>query len=341
MNYNRQPLDQSLRIIIFSVIGIHAALIILAALTTDFEPKPKPIERLIVKTIQLQPSDHTPTPTKSPSKPAEPIASIEPVEPIEEEIIEEIAAAEPESVPQEPIPEPQPEPIPSKKPEIQKKTPPKKPAVKPKKTLPTKKTPPKTTKKAPPKPVKKPTPKKTEPPKPKIDKQKVEADKKAAADKKAKEDAKKAAEEAQKAKKRALLSSAQKKIAQIDLNHGTISSTNTEITTSVPKQIGALQAEAVIGDDTAKLSNQEVGYYEELASRLKLKLRLPDFGEVKIKLTLERSGHFLKVSIVNAASSKNRQYVEKILPTLTYPGFGKNFSDKTQYTFVIILSNEL
>jgi hypothetical protein len=151
-----------------------------------------------------------------------------------------------------------------------------------------------------------------------------------------------AAQEAAKAKRRELLASAQKSIAKIERTHDKLGPSQTSLGTApaVPRPIESLQIETILGEKKQQLTPQEIGYHEELASRLKLLLRLPEFGEVKIKLTLERSGRFVKVVIVSAESASNRKYIEKTLPALKFPSFGNNFNDLDQYTFVIALSNE-
>jgi hypothetical protein len=111
---------------------------------------------------------------------------------------------------------------------------------------------------------------------------------------------------------------------------------------STPGKINALSADTIALVEAGNaLDGPELSYVEELASRLKLLLRLPEFGEVKIQLTLLRSGKFSNVSIVNSKSNKNKAYLEKTLPSLSYPPFGHNFSDKEKFTFTINLSNDL
>jgi hypothetical protein len=55
---------------------------------------------------------------------------------------------------------------------------------------------------------------------------------------------------------------------------------------------------------------------------------------------LDRSGKVFSVVIVSSESVANRKYIEKIVPTLTFPGFGSNFGSVMQYTFSITLSND-
>ena len=74
--------------------------------------------------------------------------------------------------------------------------------------------------------------------------------------------------------------------------------------------------------------------------RLKLYLKLPEMGVVRIKLTVERDGRVSHVAILYTESEKNKAYVEKTIPTLTMPAFGDRFKNKNNHIFPITLSNE-
>lgn len=128
-------------------------------------------------------------------------------------------------------------------------------------------------------------------------------------------------------KQKELLAKAQEKIAKIQ------SVKNTPVKLPMPDLI-ALDAEPDLND-------MVIGYRDELAGRLKLMLRLPEFGEVKIKLTLDKSGRVIKVIVISSESDLNRKYVENELPSLPLPAFGNNFNGMTEYTFPITLSNEI
>lgn len=169
--------------------------------------------------------------------------------------------------------------------------------------------------------------------KPKIDKAAMERQKKLEIE-----------QQAAKAKQQKLLSQAQETIAKIDKSRDKVSRTNLSDPGFVhsPVAISNLQIDSFADyGSKQQLSSQEASYRDELASRLKLLLKLPEYGEVKIKLTLERSGKVAKVVIISAASATNRKYVEKTLPTLTFPAFGANFDQSSQFTFSITLCNEI
>jgi hypothetical protein len=79
----------------------------------------------------------------------------------------------------------------------------------------------------------------------------------------------------------------------------------------------------------------------ELTSRLKRLLKLPQYGDVDIQLTLLRSGKVAKLIVTNSQNALNKDHVEKMLPTLIFPPFGNGFAGEEQHTFKIRLSNDL
>lgn len=139
-------------------------------------------------------------------------------------------------------------------------------------------------------------------------------------------------------KKRDLLAKAKESIAKIQSsrdNKGTSKSKDA----SELRDLGTIDSLHVDSADTIK--PEDMGYYGVLASYLRQALRFPEFGEVKVQLTLNRGGEVTKVETLSAKSENNKQYVEKMLPTLRFPPFGKNFGKDTQHTFTITLTNDL
>jgi colicin import membrane protein len=169
---------------------------------------------------------------------------------------------------------------------------------------------------------------------------------KAAAEEKKKQEAEKREQAQQKAQKEGkeqqLLAKAQERIAKIAKSHdkGSSNKLGDAVTYSFPSTL-ALNIDAISDIDGVSLSRKEISYRDELASRLKLLLRLPEYGDVKVKLTLKRSGRVANVMIVHAESMANHKYIEKTLPSLVFPSFGSDFGDAKEYTFSITLSNEL
>lgn len=154
-----------------------------------------------------------------------------------------------------------------------------------------------------------------------------------------------AAEEAAREKERALISKAKETLAKMGETRDKIASSpsiNLE-TTALPKELGTLQVDALPVDSQGGGGDwgaKEVSYSGEVASRLKKGLRLPDYGAVKIKLTLDRTGKVIKVETVHSESSKNKTYVESKVPTLLFPPFGQRFKEASENTFVITLQND-
>lgn len=154
-----------------------------------------------------------------------------------------------------------------------------------------------------------------------------------------------AAQEAAKQKELALLAKAQENLAKMSETRDKISTSSSASlkSTSLPKELGSLQVDAMpIGDagNASDWGTKEASYSDDIAYRLKMALRLPDYGTVKIKLTLDRTGKVLKVEIVQSESNKNKGYVENKIPTLLFPSFGQRFQGVAQNTFVISLQND-
>lgn len=84
---------------------------------------------------------------------------------------------------------------------------------------------------------------------------------------------------------------------------------------------------------------QEISYRDEVANRLKQQLRLPEYGTVQVRLTLERSGQVAHLQITSSKSAKNSAYIEKTLPSISFPPLSSYFPDTDRYTFLITLSN--
>ena len=104
------------------------------------------------------------------------------------------------------------------------------------------------------------------------------------------------------------------------------------IPTDLPAAIDALHLDATAAEEEAG------GYDTSLIGYLKQMLNLPEYGEVKIQLTLKRDGSFVKLVVLKTESEKNRKYLEASLPHLRFPQLEGN---KKQETFVVTFCNEL
>ena len=272
--------------------------------------------------------------------------------------LEPIVAAAPEPKP-EPKPEPakaEPSPEPAAPP-VEEKTPePKTEHAKPKQITKVEKAKPKLE----PEPEKKKNPLAKVPPKAKEPQSKAakaeQVAKDLAKEKRAAKETKEAAVKKQKekqrkeaaaAKQKQLLDKVKESIAKIDQSDHKDSYGQA---ISVPQSIGKLHIEAPTssrgdsrggGGDPGGAQSEEVQYSDELVQRLKLVLRLPEYGRVKVRLVIKRDGRVVRVEVISSQSEKNRKYVEERLTHVTFPNFGSHFAGQQEKTFPLTLSNDL
>lgn len=79
---------------------------------------------------------------------------------------------------------------------------------------------------------------------------------------------------------------------------------------------------------------------EELMAHLHTALHLPEYGEVKLQLQLSEYGTVLSIKILTAASQKNREYLEKELPQLSFSSIALNKLSDKERTFIISFHNK-
>lgn len=152
-----------------------------------------------------------------------------------------------------------------------------------------------------------------------------------------------AAKEAAKARQKELLAKAQENLAKIGKTRDKVSSSPSAFSdkSTLPQLVGGLEIDALPSlKGGGALTAKEGSYRDEVAFRLKLALKLPDYGKIKMKLILDRSGKVKTYDILSSESSKNREYIERSIRTLAFPNFGTNFEGLSEYTFIITLHNE-
>jgi hypothetical protein len=98
----------------------------------------------------------------------------------------------------------------------------------------------------------------------------------------------------------------------------------------VPKVSGSQIPFPDFGDES------EGSEEETLASFLQTSLNLPEFGEVKIQMTIKKDGTIARLTVLQAESHKNKAYLEKNLPLLRFP----LILDKEK-TFTFTFCNEI
>lgn len=291
--------DNSLKIIIPSVLLLHAcALLLLLTFSQEHPPLPLP-KKLVVSSIKLKPVPKV-LPKNTPIAQTAPLPQNKEIQEVKAEPKQEAKEAKKEEVVVQ-------------APKVEKKPTPKKPPPKPK---------------AAPNPAPKPTVTKKPPEKTKPTKTPVAA---------AKPPTPKAPPLEQKQKE--LLSKAMEKIGKIDTASDKVIATG-NLSKTLPKTLAALSIDSLSVEAAPSMGFEELAYRDELAMRLKLQLKLPEYGEVKLKLKVERSGKVLDVNIVKSTSEKNSAFIKKTLPTLSMPPFGNQFKGESSYTFTITLSND-
>ncbi len=133
-----------------------------------------------------------------------------------------------------------------------------------------------------------------------------------------------------------LLSQAQESLSAIDKS--SLKNIRSPTFSSLPKAIGDLQVEN--GIEASSLSEQDTSYYIEMIHRIKLQLKLPEYGEVRVELTLDRTGKVHKLYVLSSSSLNNQKYIEKNLTTVHFPPFGSHFPKESIHKFLIAISND-
>lgn len=81
-------------------------------------------------------------------------------------------------------------------------------------------------------------------------------------------------------------------------------------------------------------------YEQDLAQRLHTLVRLPEYGQVTLQLTLNRNGTVEKFEVTSAESQINRDYIQQQLPKLRFVTFGTRYPGEEKHTFLLVLKNE-
>jgi hypothetical protein len=111
------------------------------------------------------------------------------------------------------------------------------------------------------------------------------------------------------------------------------SSAESSIALTPPKTIQKLEIDHLE-------SEEPVDYFLLLAKTLKNELELPEYGDVKLELTVLNNGRVVKLRILNTSSDKNKRYLELKLPTLLLPPFSDNLKNEREHTFTLTFCNE-
>ena len=108
----------------------------------------------------------------------------------------------------------------------------------------------------------------------------------------------------------------------------------------VPDKIDPISASKYSRLDPFDLDDDVDSYPEYLAYFLKQELKLPDFGQVKVEITLNKAGCVEKCLVISSQSAKNKKYLEEKLPNLIFPKFKKSNHSYDTQQFVLTFCNE-
>jgi hypothetical protein len=134
-----------------------------------------------------------------------------------------------------------------------------------------------------------------------------------------------------------LVQELEESIAKIEDHSGKMKKNQKFIGKRAPSRSNPLQIDQLDFKEEASESND---YVDILVRQLHVSLNLPDFGEVKIELTLRQDGTVAKLKVLNAESQQNRKYLEAKLPQLKFPQLSGFKPEEKEHTFVLNFCNE-
>lgn len=90
-----------------------------------------------------------------------------------------------------------------------------------------------------------------------------------------------------------------------------------------------------------KIPEVEESAHDALIRILKESLHLPEYGEVKIELTIKMGdGSVTHLSVLHSKSEANRKYLEKTLKSMVFSLPEKKNENNQEQTFTLLFSNE-
>lgn len=112
--------------------------------------------------------------------------------------------------------------------------------------------------------------------------------------------------------------------------------------------VGTLHSDTGVSFGNSTTDSPEFGptskegcYIADLIRRLQLTIRLPEPGEIRIKLTLKKSGESSSVIVVSCRNEKIKKSLLEKLKKVHFSPFGQSFPGEEEHTFLLRLSNDL
>lgn len=113
-----------------------------------------------------------------------------------------------------------------------------------------------------------------------------------------------------------------------------------EFSPTLPKAIDKLQIDYFLPETPNEITNILQGDVIGMIAQFKTMLELPEYGVVKLELTLSDSGLVKNLRILSTESEKNKKYLESQLPKIQFPTFLHELKGKSEHTFTFTFCNE-
>lgn len=110
--------------------------------------------------------------------------------------------------------------------------------------------------------------------------------------------------------------------------------------TSTRKNLPAVKSTPAFGSLASESISFSSNYEQVLIATLESTLELPEKGEVKIKLTVNRQGKVERVQVDKANTLRNRTYIEETLPILSFSPFGSEYKGEKTHTFSVTFTSD-
>lgn len=134
-----------------------------------------------------------------------------------------------------------------------------------------------------------------------------------------------------------LLTELQNKIAKLDQTPSSSKSPQAKIAEKAP----AIPAQITFSDVTEQFFDTDSSYTEILISFLHQNLHLPDFGEVKMQITIGTDGLVKKCIVLSAESEKNKKYLQERLTQLRFPSLSNTKKEDKEQSLTLTFCHDI
>ena len=105
------------------------------------------------------------------------------------------------------------------------------------------------------------------------------------------------------------------------------------------KKLSVPQLKLSVENFTSNKSNEDARYATLLVTTLQAFLLLPEYGQVSLKLTIDRNGVLVDWEILECSSTENKKYLKQMLPTLSFPQLEGSYQGKSTVIFPLRLQS--